>query len=134
SEEHTSELQSPCNLVCRLLREKKLASRKKLRAPVVDDHDVQFPAGARSVEVGGVGGDRLSGGAPREEPQKHAEVLRAWHDLLNAHASDVEGWQSDAEVGVSLVGANDQATCLGDGEVHAGEPGLRGEELRAQVV
>src|SRR2546426_4786212 len=27
SEEHTSELQSPCNLVCRLLLEKKKASR-----------------------------------------------------------------------------------------------------------
>src|SRR5256885_5276931 len=33
SEEHTSELQSPCNLVCRLLLEKKndCASRKSLR-------------------------------------------------------------------------------------------------------
>src|SRR5256885_5614188 len=30
SEEHTSELQSPCNLVCRLLLEKK----KKLRRPL----------------------------------------------------------------------------------------------------
>src|SRR5256885_3214868 len=28
SEEHTSELQSPCNLVCRLLLEKKKSSRK----------------------------------------------------------------------------------------------------------
>src|SRR5688500_1830199 len=28
SEEHTSELQSPCNLVCRLLLEKKKKSRK----------------------------------------------------------------------------------------------------------
>src|SRR2546426_4665412 len=28
SEEHTSELQSPCNLVCRLLLEKKNATRK----------------------------------------------------------------------------------------------------------
>src|SRR5256885_12257277 len=28
SEEHTSELQSPCNLVCRLLLEKKKATRK----------------------------------------------------------------------------------------------------------
>src|SRR2546426_5066351 len=28
SEEHTSELQSPCNLVCRLLLEKKNSSRK----------------------------------------------------------------------------------------------------------
>src|SRR6266566_9301116 len=30
SEEHTSELQSPCNLVCRLLLEKKKKSRIKL--------------------------------------------------------------------------------------------------------
>src|SRR2546426_4697225 len=29
SEEHTSELQSPCNLVCRLLLEKKKYGRKK---------------------------------------------------------------------------------------------------------
>src|SRR5256885_13302518 len=29
SEEHTSELQSPCNLVCRLLLEKKKRSRSK---------------------------------------------------------------------------------------------------------
>src|SRR5215467_14600559 len=30
SEEHTSELQSPCNLVCRLLLEKKKKKKKKL--------------------------------------------------------------------------------------------------------
>src|SRR3989454_2841268 len=34
SEEHTSELQSPCNLVCRLLLEKKKMSRLH---PFVDD-------------------------------------------------------------------------------------------------
>src|SRR2546426_8489580 len=34
SEEHTSELQSPCNLVCRLLLEKK----KKTRAPITSVH------------------------------------------------------------------------------------------------
>src|SRR2546426_5172630 len=33
SEEHTSELQSPCNLVCRLLLEKK----KKQHTPIHDD-------------------------------------------------------------------------------------------------
>src|SRR2546426_6305940 len=33
SEEHTSELQSPCNLVCRLLLEKK----KKQRVRTIDD-------------------------------------------------------------------------------------------------
>src|SRR2546426_9284821 len=32
SEEHTSELQSPCNLVCRLLLEKKKHSRSQHRA------------------------------------------------------------------------------------------------------
>src|SRR2546426_9373244 len=31
SEEHTSELQSPCNLVCRLLLEKKKRHRKQTR-------------------------------------------------------------------------------------------------------
>src|SRR5256885_10065215 len=34
SEEHTSELQSPCNLVCRLLLEKK----KKAQPPTADEH------------------------------------------------------------------------------------------------
>src|SRR5256885_11654980 len=34
SEEHTSELQSPCNLVCRLLLEKKKKDHKRLRLPI----------------------------------------------------------------------------------------------------
>src|SRR5256885_9644344 len=33
SEEHTSELQSPCNLVCRLLLEKKKQRQKDVRSP-----------------------------------------------------------------------------------------------------
>src|ERR1039457_4802743 len=33
SEEHTSELQSPCNLVCRLLLEKKKRPRRTARHP-----------------------------------------------------------------------------------------------------
>src|SRR5256885_3588780 len=39
SEEHTSELQSPCNLVCRLLLEKKNAIQVAVAAP-----DVPAPA------------------------------------------------------------------------------------------
>src|SRR5256885_17177279 len=35
SEEHTSELQSPCNLVCRLLLEKKKKTKPPLRPPHV---------------------------------------------------------------------------------------------------
>src|SRR6266850_98014 len=42
SEEHTSELQSPCNLVCRLLLEKKKKlNKKKTREPLIRYH-VQF--------------------------------------------------------------------------------------------
>src|SRR5256885_12765785 len=36
SEEHTSELQSPCNLVCRLLLEKKKKTHSHLRPPIKD--------------------------------------------------------------------------------------------------
>src|SRR5256885_7593835 len=35
SEEHTSELQSPCNLVCRLLLEKK---KKKIKIQILSEH------------------------------------------------------------------------------------------------
>src|SRR5256885_4247779 len=37
SEEHTSELQSPCNLVCRLLLEKKKIQRKLIIVPALAD-------------------------------------------------------------------------------------------------
>src|SRR5256885_7825796 len=37
SEEHTSELQSPCNLVCRLLLEKKKNTKNTLFTPEVQD-------------------------------------------------------------------------------------------------
>src|SRR5256885_12530784 len=53
SEEHTSELQSPCNLVCRLLLEKKKKQRPTLLAllpaPDISSHLCQATAtGARS--------------------------------------------------------------------------------------
>src|SRR2546426_3576395 len=38
SEEHTSELQSPCNLVCRLLLEKKKEKNVNLQAKVMHKH------------------------------------------------------------------------------------------------
>src|SRR5256885_11307906 len=37
SEEHTSELQSPCNLVCRLLLEKKKRTRVRAQLSIHDD-------------------------------------------------------------------------------------------------
>src|ERR1039457_5591623 len=60
SEEHTSELQSPCNLVCRLLLEKsknltKLTPRvvTALRHPVVADCVGHSRADVVCVEIGG---------------------------------------------------------------------------------
>src|SRR5256885_11362517 len=38
SEEHTSELQSPCNLVCRLLLEKK---KERVSVAVVSEEDIE---------------------------------------------------------------------------------------------
>src|SRR5205807_4948175 len=38
SEEHTSELQSPCNLVCRLLLEKKKRTTPRCRADTSNSH------------------------------------------------------------------------------------------------
>src|SRR5256885_9558098 len=41
SEEHTSELQSPCNLVCRLLLEKKKKKTHEVApSPVISDHHI----------------------------------------------------------------------------------------------
>src|SRR5256885_10252931 len=39
SEEHTSELQSPCNLVCRLLLEKKKKQELEYNMTVMPSHD-----------------------------------------------------------------------------------------------
>src|SRR2546426_7794845 len=53
SEEHTSELQSPCNLVCRLLLEKKKkAQLKRQEAQCLDAQTAasQFGDKARSLE------------------------------------------------------------------------------------
>src|SRR5688500_17094193 len=42
SEEHTSELQSPCNLVCRLLLEKKKHDDRRYRPPVLPSPNLCF--------------------------------------------------------------------------------------------
>src|SRR5256885_8827743 len=51
SEEHTSELQSPCNLVCRLLLEKKKKQSPRVTRPqAADCHGVQCRAAPRHTE------------------------------------------------------------------------------------
>src|SRR5256885_8817554 len=50
SEEHTSELQSPCNLVCRLLLEKKKKKEKKTCYSVID-YELGLMRRQKAVEV-----------------------------------------------------------------------------------
>src|SRR5256885_4106741 len=50
SEEHTSELQSPCNLVCRLLLEKKKESRLVAPHVVTDKHAYAHRSSASDKE------------------------------------------------------------------------------------
>src|ERR1039457_5397099 len=82
SEEHTSELQSPCNLVCRLLLEKKnlvvgqidVGTRtinwKRLRRPVVGRRHVHEDQVVRTLSAAQVViFFFLVGGPPRESPQ-----------------------------------------------------------------
>src|SRR5256885_6108929 len=49
SEEHTSELQSPCNLVCRLLLEKKKKNNTIQDQTQTRSYDVQYSAVVRSL-------------------------------------------------------------------------------------
>src|SRR5688500_1883245 len=52
SEEHTSELQSPCNLVCRLLLEVRVAPRALLSFPTRRSSDLmEATVDLRSIEV-----------------------------------------------------------------------------------
>src|ERR1039457_6662538 len=50
SEEHTSELQSPCNLVCRLLLEKKKKKKKKQKSKHPEPSEVTY-GGSRHARI-----------------------------------------------------------------------------------
>src|ERR1039457_5901152 len=69
SEEHTSELQSPCNLVCRLLLEKK-QKRSSCRPNSVNSRNTDLKA-ARLV------------------PPKSAIVLKAGFNLRNSQMTSI---------------------------------------------
>jgi hypothetical protein len=103
-------------------------------ASVVDDHDVQLGPRSWAMVVGAVGGDGLPRRRPSQEAQEHPEICRARHELFEAHAGDVELRQGRSQIGVTLVGADDEASRFGDGEVDAGDAGLRRQELRSQVL
>src|SRR5688500_19957684 len=52
SEEHTSELQSPCNLVCRLLLEKKKISIKYDQISLILDYINTFKFDMNEIRIG----------------------------------------------------------------------------------
>src|SRR5256885_5722028 len=64
SEEHTSELQSPCNLVCRLLLEKNNQRRRRPPAPLMDPtlYGVLDRRAARARDLDGLLAAVIEGG------------------------------------------------------------------------
>src|SRR5256885_6724657 len=80
SEEHTSELQSPCNLVCRLLLEKK-------KVPAKAGHrcrwGVLLPSEIARYR------DRGAASATRHL-RRHRQQLRLQFEVCDLHASDLQ--------------------------------------------
>src|SRR5262249_22949113 len=101
---------------------------------VVHQHDVQLPALPRAVEVGGVLRDRRAQGAAGEHADEDPEVAGTRDQLLDADAGDVQRRHGGADVGVALVGADDEPTGLGHGEVGAGHAGVGRQEAGPGVL
>jgi hypothetical protein len=75
-------------------------------------------------------GDRRAERIAREHPDEHAQVLDAREELLDADRGDDQRRQVHGEVGVALVGADDDGAGLGDGEVGADHPCAGLQEIR----
>src|SRR5260221_10009009 len=106
----------------------------ELRGPaVIHQHDVKVLPAYRAVHVRGVDRRALSRTASREQSKEDRQLCRTGHELLDAHARDVDRRHRDAEVRVALVRADHDATCLRNREVHAGESRLRSKEPLAEV-
>ena len=82
----------------------------------------------------GVPGNRLAGAAARQQAQENREVRGARNELLDAHAGDMQARQAGAHIRIAFIGADDDASGLGDGEVDAGESGLGAHELAAEMA
>ena len=109
-----------------------------VRAAVVHEHDVHL---GRAVRIVGaprtgddVGVDRegLAGATAGEDPQRHRQVGGSRHDPLDAHQGHVQARHRRRQPAVALVLDEAQAAALGDGEVHAADAHVGGEELGAQ--
>src|SRR5256885_8023646 len=82
SEEHTSELQSPCNLVCRLLLEKKKTI--KALAHLHARTGTQIPTNVPDVDQYSLGNDIVAILMPRSTPPPN---LTSIHRRLEARIS-----------------------------------------------
>src|SRR3989454_2153112 len=98
SEEHTSELQSPCNIVCRLLLEKKI----KAGASIVNDvSGLREPAMVHIVardRVGAVVMHMLGNPKTMQTHPKYADVVGEVRSFLTEriHVLEAAGVASDA--------------------------------------
>src|SRR5208282_2493620 len=105
-----------------------------LRSSVVDQHDVQLGARPRRAEMRGVLRDRRAQRASRQHADEDGKVLEFRNDLLDADAGNVQLGHVGAEVGVTLVGADDEAAGLRDREIGTSHAGLGTQEIRPRVA
>src|SRR5205807_573450 len=82
SEEHTSELQSPCNLVCRLLLEKKKEAVQNQNEPQLRDENAH-----NDKSVHGVLNPTYQAGLRRDAVQPDIEAERKKRDEIEAGKS-----------------------------------------------
>ena len=55
-------------------------------------------------------------------------MFETWDDLLDADRGYVEAWHVGRQIGIALIGANDDAAGLGNGKVATGHTGIGGED------
>lgn len=105
-------------------------------APVVEQYEMEGPrpvAVRRACPGGGVRVHPLRGGGAGQQLQKDLQVLPARHHLLDAHDGDQRLGKGQTHPAVALGLHDDQGAGLGDHEVGAGDPDLRGQELLPQM-
>src|SRR6266446_2673257 len=125
SEEHTSELQSPCNLVCRLLLEKKnSAVEVRLAAP-------ERVVGGRRAAAGFRGGRFRSRSRSPQDPRSPRRAERAFFFFFNDTAT-TEIYTLSLHDALPIYGRDDQGPAERTGP-GASLRGRRSEEHTSEL-
>src|SRR3984957_21016447 len=90
-------------------------------AAIIDEYDMHCLPGTRPAKMTGISGDRLAGGAAREEPQINTQVTTQRDEFFDPHTRNVYVGEVSAHIGIAFIGANDEFPGLGNGEVDPGK-------------